>query len=103
MMLSSIGSYQFPEWVIEAKSREEVWDTELSDTSEWSMVVTHGTVDVAGRRQLHLETQYNTGVVSTSDGVAYHNICSRFLRKVSLDETLRNALVSLEPLIKSVL
>jgi hypothetical protein len=103
MMLSSIGAYSFPPWVLEAKSREEVWDTELNDTSEWSIVVTHGTVDVGGRSEFALETQYNSGVVSASDGVIFHNICSKCLRKVTLDQTLRNVLVALEPQIKAAL
>jgi hypothetical protein len=103
MMLSSIGSYTFPNWIIEAKSREEVWDTELSDTSEWSLVVTHGTVQVGGRNEFALETQYNSGVVSATDGVRFHNICSKSLRKITLDQTLRKALISLEPQIKDAL
>jgi hypothetical protein len=103
LMLSSIGSYAFPAWAIDAKSREEIWDTELSDTSEWSLVVTHGTVEVGGEHQLALETQYNSGVVSASDGVRFHNLCSKSLRQVMLDQTLRTALITLEPAIKRVL
>jgi hypothetical protein len=103
VMLSNPGVIALPSYVVETMLHEVVGNVEPEDTSEWALLSTEQTLSYAGKLDQWIYTHFNTMLTSQEHGERLHALILKGLQRITLDQTLRKALETIDPAIKGML
>jgi hypothetical protein len=103
LLMSSFGTMMMSPKIIDAEIDEAVQGINVFDPSEAHLGVTQFTMQFGEETKQTFFLQYNPGFVSAVDGAMFARMFTQSMRRVRLEMTLRQAMLTVNPYIKAFL
>jgi hypothetical protein len=103
LLLSNFGTVTLPKQIADAELHEKVHGIKRGDPSEAHFGVTECTLKLGGETRQVFYPQYNPGLLSPADGSRLARLFTKGMHRITLDMTVTEAMLAVDPYLKPLL